>query len=218
MNHYFGKKKSKSVVSNKSVSSSNKNNINNEEEENNDDETLGISRDNNHIYFYSEIDRTSIFKLTTLIREAEEYCVITSLKLRIDTIPIYLHINSFGGYISEAFVAIDVIKQCSVPIYSIIEGNTASAGTLISVVCDKRFILPSSYMLIHQLSSEVWGKMSEITDEYKNLCETTKDVKRIYRKYTSLSKEKLNKLLNHDLWLNSDKALKYGLVDSVYSK
>ena len=212
MNHYFGKCKQPTKKH-----SSNKQSVDKaEEEEEEEEEAIGISRDNNHIYFYSEIDRTSIFKLVALIREAEEYCVLTCLKLRIKEIPIYLHINSSGGYISEAFIAIDVIKQCSVPIYSIIEGATASSGTLISVVCDKRYILPSSYMLIHQLSSQVWGKMHEIKDEYMNLCETTKHIKRIYRKHTNLSKEKLDKLLDHDLWLNPEKAIKYGLVDSIF--
>ena len=51
-----------------------------------------VYRENNHIYFYVEIDRSSIMKLNLLIREAEEYCIITSLKLKLDAIPIYLHI------------------------------------------------------------------------------------------------------------------------------
>lgn len=215
MNHYFGKPLGKKMLGQDSKKKSVKINEKNDEDDD-DEENTGITRENNHIYFYSEIDRTSIFKLIGLIREAEEYCIVSCFKLRIQEIPIYLHINSNGGYISDAFVAIDVIKQSSIPIYSIIEGATASAGTLISVVCKKRFIRPSSYMLIHQLSSEVWGKMSEIKDEYENLCETMKDVKRVYRKHTNLSKDKLNKLLNHDLWLNSEKAIKYGLADSLF--
>ena len=184
-----------------------------EDEEKNENK---IYRENNHIYFYTEIDRKSISNLNFFIREAEEYCIITSLRLRIEELPIYLHIYSNGGYIHAAFAAIDVINSCKVPIYSIIEGATASAGTLISVVCKKRFIRPTAYMLIHQLSSECWGKMSEITDEYKNLTNVMDKITKIYKKYSNLTPKKLDRLLKHDLWLDAKKSIKYGLVDEVY--
>jgi len=177
-----------------------------------------IERDNNHIYFYSEVDRETIFDLIMLIREAEEESVMTSFKLNIDEVPIYLHISSFGGSIFAAFSVIDVIKACRVPVYTIIEGSTASAGTLISVFGKKRYIRPYAYMLIHQLSSGCWGKMSEIEDEYKNLKELMEKIKDIYKENTNIPKKELNELLNHDLWLDSSKCLKYGLVDELWTK
>ena len=186
-----------------------------DDEDEEDDETK-IYRENNHIYFYSEISRNSISKLNTLIRQAEEYCIVTSLRLRVDEIPIYLHIYSNGGYIHSAFATIDVIKSCKTPVYSIIEGATASAGTLISIVCKKRFIRPTAYMLIHQLSSECWGKMSEITDEYTNLSNLMNKITDIYTEYSKLTPKKLEKLLKHDLWLSSNKSIKYGLADELY--
>ena len=187
-----------------------------EEEDDEEDVKTDIYRENNHIYFYTEIDRNSISKLTVLIREAEEYSIITSLKLRIDDVPIYLHIYSNGGYIYSAFAAIDVINSCRVPVYSIIEGATASAGTLISVVCKKRFIRPTAYMLIHQLSSTCWGKMSEITDEFKNLTEMSNKITSIYSEYSNMTPKKLKQLLDHDLWLDSSQAISLGLVDELF--
>ena len=190
-------------------------NKDNDDEEEGDEETK-IYRENNHIYFYSEIDRNTVSKLNILLREAEEYCVITSLKLRIDLVPIYLHIYSNGGYIHAAFSTIDVINSSKVPVYSIIEGATASAGTLISIVCKKRYIRPTAYMLIHQLSSEIWGKMDAIIDEYKNLTQLMKKITDIYTTYSSLTTNNLNNLLKHDLWLDAKKSIKYGLVDELY--
>ena len=187
-----------------------------EEEDDEEEEESKIYRENNHIYFYTEIDRNTISKLNVLLREAEEYCVILSLKLRIDLVPIYLHIYSNGGYIHAAFAAIDVINSSKVPVYSIIEGATASAGTLISIVCKKRYIRPTAYMLIHQLSSEIWGKMDAIIDEYKNLTQLMSKIKSIYKKYSSLTPKKLDKLLKHDLWLDAKKSIKYGLVDELF--
>jgi ATP-dependent Clp protease protease subunit len=177
-----------------------------------------IERDNNHIYFYSEIDRESIFDLIMLIKEAEEENILTAFKLNIEEVPIYLHINSNGGCIFSAFTAIDIIQSCKVPIYTIIEGSSASAGTLISIVGKKRYIRPNAYMLIHQLSSGCWGKMSEIEDEYNNLKDLMERIKTIYKDNTTIPKKQLTDLLKHDLWLNSEKCISYGLADELWEK
>jgi ATP-dependent protease ClpP protease subunit len=177
-----------------------------------------ITREGNHIYFYDEVDRDTIFELCQLIKEAEEENIITAFKMQIDPIPIYLHISSYGGSIFAAFGAVDVITACTVPIHTIIEGATASAGTLISIFGTKRYIRPRAYMLIHQLSSECWGKMREIEDEYINLKELTEKITGMYRERTHLTKKQLADLLLHDLWLNAEKCIQYGLVDELYTK
>jgi ATP-dependent protease ClpP protease subunit len=176
----------------------------------------GIKRDNNHVYFYSEVDRTSIHTLVELLMEAEKYCLEMKHSLRVKKIPIYLHINSFGGCVFSAFNAIDYIQSSSIPIYTVIEGSTASAGTLISVCGKKRFIRKNAHMLIHQLSSECWGKMAEIEDSYKNLKGLMTRIKSHYKEYTSIPKDELRVMLKHDLWMNSDKCFEYGLVDELY--
>lgn len=189
-----------------------------EEDEESSKPTSKICRDKNHIYFYSEIDRNSAYDLIGFIREAEEFCVLHALKMSLDEIPIYLHINSYGGCIHSALSIIDVIQHCKMPVHSIIEGATASAGTLISVSCPKRYICKNAYMLIHQLSSSYWGKMTEMEDEFKNLTELMTHLKRVYVENTSIPKKKLADLLKHDLWLNSQVALDYGLADELWNK
>tara|TARA_B110000037_G_scaffold221973_1_gene294861 strand:- start:669 stop:1391 length:723 start_codon:yes stop_codon:yes gene_type:complete len=177
-----------------------------------------IDRTNNHIYFYSEVNRDSIYELGELLKEIEEENKMMSFKMNIEPIPIYLHINSYGGCIFSAFNAIDMIKACSVPIHSIIEGCAASAGTLMSVCADKRYIRPNAYMLIHQLSSGCWGKMCEIEDEFSNLKEFMDNITNIYREHTSIPRKELTELLKHDLWLNTEKCKKYKLVDEVWNQ
>ena len=185
-----------------------------EEAEKEEEKNRKIKRVNNHLYFYSEVDRDSIFDLIMLLKEVEEENRITAIKLNIDVVPIYLHINSNGGYIYEALNAIDAMNACKMPVYTIVEGATASAGTLMSVAGKKRFICPNAYMLIHQLSSSYWGgKMSEIEDEYKNLQELMDKIREIYKKYTKIPKKELTELLKHDLYLNSEKSIHYGLAD-----
>ena len=186
------------------------------EDSDDDDNESNIYRENNRIYFYSEIDRTSTQTLMKLIREAEQYSFVTAFQLGLENLPIYLHLSSQGGYIYNALSVVDAIKRSRVPIYSVIEGSVASAGTFISMVCKKRFICPNAFMMIHQLSGGVGGKMGEISDEFTNLKELMEVIKRLYTEHTQLSQKKLNKLLKHDLYLNAKKALKYGLADEIY--
>jgi ATP-dependent protease ClpP protease subunit len=177
-----------------------------------------ITRENNHIYFYSDIDDSSIYTLNVKLREAEEFCFMTAFRLNIEPIPIYLHINSCGGSILDAFATIDYICNSRVPVHSIIEGSAASAGTLISVVCEKRYIRPSAYMLIHQLSSTLWGKMCEIEDEVQNLSGLMTRIRKIYIDHTKLSRKNLDNLLKRDLLLDAETSIKHGLVDELWTK
>ena len=78
-----------------------------------------------------------------------------------------------------------------------------------SIVCEKRYIRPTAYMLIHQLSAGCWGKMCEIEDEFQNLTEFMDVIKSLYLKYTKIPKKELTELLKHDLWLNVNKCLKW---------
>ena len=183
-----------------------------------DKDNQKISRENNHVYFHAEVNRGTIFQMIGHLRAAQEASILMQFKYNLEEVPVYLHINSFGGSVFDAMTAIDVILASKVPIYTIIEGASASAGTLISVVGKKRFIRPNAYMLIHQLSSGYWGKMAELEDEFKNLQQIMERIKDIYKTHAKLPKKDLNDILKHDLWWDSNKCLQCGLVDELWTQ
>ena len=94
-----------------------------EDDEEGTDTLRKITRENNHIYYHAEVDRGSIFEMIELLRKCELDNIINAHKMCIDDIPIYLHINSFGGSIFDALTGIDAIQSCKVPVYTIIEGS-----------------------------------------------------------------------------------------------
>ena len=103
-----------------------------------------------------------------------------SMKLGLKVpIPIHLRINSYGGSVF-AFGSIDYMNQSKTPIYTYIDGCADSAGTIMSVCGDQRFIGENSYMLVHQLSSGMWGKYQELQDDMKNSDNLMKRIKEIY--------------------------------------
>lgn len=173
--------------------------------------------DANHIYFNDDINEHTSFQLCRELRNIKKK--LTSLnstycsKLRI---PIYLHLTTNGGCIHSAMIIIDCINNLNYPVYSVIEGIVASAGTLISINCEKRFITNNSYMLIHQLSSGIWGKMAEIVDQYDNLVKLTDHICQIYLDKTKIKRKELEKCLKKDITWNADECIKKGLVDDIY--
>lgn len=219
MFQYTRNAKRKSEIRTQNIIIKNDDNEDEEDDDSTSSSNKKIIKENNHIYFHSEVNRDAIFELITHIRKAETENIVLAHTLNIDhAIPIFLHINSFGGSVFDALTAIDVIKSCSIPIYTIIEGATASAGTLMSVVGKKRYIRPNAHMLIHQLSSGFWGKMNEIEDDFANNKHLMEKILDIYKKHASIPRKGLNDILKHDLWWDADKCIQYGLVDEIWNK
>ena len=173
--------------------------------------------DKNHIYFYCNVTKKSCLMLNIKINELNNTLLKQSIDLNIDPLPIYLHINSYGGCLFAAFSSIDTILNSKIPIISIVEGGVASAATIISIVCHKRYMTPNSYMLIHQLSSGSNGKFKELKDDFINNIKLMKLLYKLYYEYTNMGINKIKKILKSDLWLNYNDCLKLGLIDKCYN-
>jgi ATP-dependent Clp protease protease subunit len=174
-----------------------------------------ITMNHNRIYFYSDVNRDSIHTLIDCINKTKDKCLTMAKDYSINPPPIYLHIHSYGGSVFSALAAIDTIRNCEVPIYSIVEGCAASAATMMSVVASKRFITKNSKMLVHQLSSGMWGQMDDLEEEMENLQTLMTTIKQLYKDHAKISDDKLDEILKHDVWWNADKCLSYGLVDKI---
>lgn len=175
-----------------------------------------VEGDDNIIYFYAGVSMKENFTLNKEISRLDREMQMISMKLGLKVpIPIHLRINSYGGSVFAAFSSIDYMNQSKTPIYTYIDGCAASAGTIMSVCGDQRFIGENSYMLVHQLSSGMWGKYQELQDDMKNSDNLMKRIKEIYEAKTKIPKTKMDEILKHDLWWDAKTCLRYGLVDEI---
>jgi ATP-dependent protease ClpP protease subunit len=186
----------------------------------NNESDSGVSSVGNNIYFHDDVCDESVAKLITIINNKNDEFkkmllndMVKSAKPR----NLWLHITSYGGCLFSCFRAIDAIKNSKIPIYTVIDGYAASAGTLMSVVGKKRYMTRSSYMLIHQLSSGTCGNFWQIKDEYENLEMLMDDIYNIYTEHSKMSRKELEAYLSHDSWWKLDKCIECGLVDKVYT-
>ena len=168
----------------------------------------------NKIYFYSDVGRNNL-NLNKSIVELNNKLLQYQTSLGVDNLKIELNINSYGGALFDGLASVDYIRNSRIPITTVINGCAASAATLMSVVGAERKMYKHSYMLIHQLSTGMWGKYSELKDEVESCDSMMKTIKEIYAEYTKIPKRQLNSLLSRDVWWDSDKCLEYGLIDEI---
>lgn len=186
-----------------------------------DDESNGsndnniVSAQDNNIYFYSEVSRPKVLSLNKSLTRVSNSIKNRSNVLEAEDIPIKLHICSYGGSVFSGFAAVDYIAGCKVPVHSYIDGCAASAATLMSVVAEKRYIHKNSFMLIHQLSSGMWGNYEALKDSMENCDILMETIRNIYVKHTKIPKKQLNDILKRDLWFDAETCLKYGLIDEI---
>ena len=170
----------------------------------------------NKIYFYAEIERDKVLQLVKNIHSLNVRFVLEQKSYGTkEPIPIYIFINSYGGSIFAGLSVMDEIINSELPVITVVDGCCASAATLFSVVGKKRLMKKHSYMMIHQLSSCCWGKHAEFKDEMENQERLMKMIKDTYKQYTKVPMKKIDELLKHDLWFDSETCLQYGLVDEI---
>ena len=124
----------------------------------------------NQIYFYSDVARESVYVLNRQLIEVEKHLKYVQFTYNLIKPPdIELYISSEGGDVFSSFSTVDRIKSSTIPVNTYVEGIAASAATLLSVVGHRRYIRRNSFMLIHQLSSGMWGSFAQFKDEMQNL-------------------------------------------------
>jgi ATP-dependent Clp endopeptidase proteolytic subunit ClpP len=179
------------------------------------DDKNQVTFKDNRIYFYSEVTRSRNLTLNKSIVELANYYQAIGITLGSSPVELYLHINSYGGSVFAGLSSVDYIINSKVPVTTVIDGCAASAATLMSIVGKRRLMHKHSYMLIHQLSSGMWGKYEELKDDMENCDSFMKTIKDIYEEHTNIPKKELAKVLKHDLWWDAETCLKYGLIDEI---
>ena len=175
----------------------------------------GIEVDENRIYFYCPVGNYEALEINRLLRRLDVEMKYLSDRLGCRPVPIHLHIQSPGGSVFAGLSIADSIKSCKTEVYTYVEGNAASAATLISTSGKKRFMTKNSFMLVHQPQLEWSGKLDEFRDEIENQNCLYEKLTNLYVENTKIELEDLDELLKHELWLDAERCLALGLVDKI---
>ena len=133
---------------------------------------------------------------------------------------VYLYINSPGGSVTAGLAIIDTMNFIKSDVSTICVGIAASMGGLIlsSGKKGKRFSLPNSEVMIHQVMGGTEGQASDIAINAKHILRTKDTLNKILAANTNKKMDQVEKDSDRDYWMTSDEAKKYGIVDDIIAK
>ena len=135
---------------------------------------------------------------------------------------IQLYINSPGGSVTAGMAIYDTMQYVKLGVSTICVGVAASMGAflLAAGTKNKRFALPNSEILIHQIHvpGGVEGQAKDIEIAAKQIMKIKENMNKILAKHTGQSLSKIEKDTDRDFWLTAEEAKDYGIIDEVIKK
>lgn len=172
------------------------------------------------VYFHCEVCETTVLELNLKLKKLANELLHKYLDLDIDFRPeIRIFIRSDGGDLHAGLSAMDCIKTLRkrVRVLTIADGLCASAATFILMGGFMRYMTKNSYILIHQLNMDgTWGKFEDFKDQMENLEQFMNRFRKIYTEETDIPPDDLEKLLKRDVYMDSDKCMKWRIVDGIW--
>lgn len=176
----------------------------------NDHNTDLISYDlvkNRIIYLTGEVNSESALSVITQLR----YLAARSDK------DIYMFINSPGGSVSDGLAIYDVMNEINCDVATVGTGMAASMGSflLAAGTQGKRYVTPSTEIMIHQPLGGVQGQATDISLVADHIQKIKLKLASIIAEKCGKEPEKVINDMERDHWMSTEQAKEYGIVDHV---
>lgn len=133
---------------------------------------------------------------------------------------IQLYINSPGGSVSAGLAIYDTMNYVKCDVSTICMGMAASMGAFLLAAGKKgkRFALPNSKVLIHQVMSGFEGQATDVKIHAEETLRVKDQLNRILAERTGRSIKQIENDTDRDKFMTAEEAKKYGLIDEVIKK
>lgn len=130
---------------------------------------------------------------------------------------IQLYINSPGGSVTAGLAIYDTMQYIKPDVSTVSIGMSASMGAMILAAGakGKRYALPNSEILLHQVMGGARGQASEIEITAKQILRIKENINKILSKHTNQPLAKIAKDTDRDFYLTAEEAKEYGVIDEV---
>jgi ATP-dependent Clp protease protease subunit len=135
----------------------------------------------------------------------------------VDERDINMYINSPGGSVVDGLGLVDTMNYINCDISTTCIGMAASMGSVLlsNGAKGKRFVLPHSRVMIHQVSSSQSGTLADLEIELEQTRRCKNDVYKILADNTGRSFDEMEKLCDRNNWFIGQEAVDLGIVDKV---
>jgi ATP-dependent Clp protease protease subunit len=130
---------------------------------------------------------------------------------------IYFYINSPGGSVTAGLAIYDTMQYIRPDVSTLCLGQAASmaAWLLAAGAKGKRYALPHARIMLHQPLGGVQGQASDIDIQAREILRLREQLNNILTKHTGQSLKRVERDTDRDLFLTSQQAQEYGVVDEV---
>jgi ATP-dependent Clp protease protease subunit len=131
-----------------------------------------------------------------------------------------LYINSPGGSVTAGLAIYDTMQYLKCHIQTICLGQAASMAALILAAGTKgkRYVLPSSRVLIHQPWGGAQGQARDIGIQAKEIIRLKKLTINYFAKHTGKTVEQIAADMERDFYMSAEDAVTYGAADSILTR
>lgn len=132
---------------------------------------------------------------------------------------ISLYINSPGGEVTAGLAIYDTMKYIRCDVSTICIGMAASMGAFLlsSGTKGKRYALPNSEIMIHQVLGGSQGQASDVEIQTRQLLKTKQKLNALLAENVGKSVEEVERDTDRDNYLTAEEAMNYGIVDKVFT-
>jgi ATP-dependent Clp protease protease subunit len=130
---------------------------------------------------------------------------------------IQLYLNTPGGSVTAGLAIYDTMQYVKSPVSTICVGMAASMGAVLLGAGHKgkRFALPNSEILLHQVMGGAEGQATEIEITAKQIVKIKDKLNQILSKHTGQKLDKIERDTDRDFYMTAAEAKEYGLIDEI---
>lgn len=133
---------------------------------------------------------------------------------------IQLYVNSPGGSVTAGLAIYDTMQYIKPDVATICVGMAASMGATILAAgtYGKRYSLPNSEILLHQVMGGAEGQAVEIEISARHIVKIKEKLNQILAKHTGQKLDKIEKDTDRDFYMSAQEAKEYGIIDEIITK
>jgi ATP-dependent Clp protease protease subunit len=169
---------------------------------------------------YSRLLKDRIIFLGTAVNDDVANAIIAQLLFLENQGPekdIKLYINSPGGSVTSGMAIYDTMQYIKPDVSTICIGMAASMASVLLAAGakGKRFCLPNSEVMIHQVMGGTQGQASDIQIHAERIIKMKRRLNQILSDHSGQAIEKVEKDADRDYFMSAKEAVAYGLADKV---
>lgn len=169
-------------------------------------------RDEADLYIFGDISSWGQWGAGDANRSA--YNIVNELQ-EVKAKSITVHINSYGGEVSEGLAIYNTLKTSGKNVTTVCDGFACSAASVVFMAGKKRVMNKASLLMVHNAWTMAEGNAEELRKAAEDIEKITKASIEAYKENVKISEEKIKELMDEEAWITPNEAVEYGFATEV---